>query len=60
VPGNQDAHWNKKVQIRLLERCWLVRLHARSIVKVAYELVGNCHVQQVLGLKDYWGNLRYE
>ena len=50
--GNQDPHWNLKAQVRLLKRCWLVLLHAGSIVEVALELVGNCHVQQVIGLKN--------
>jgi hypothetical protein len=46
-----------KVQVRLLERCWLVLLHAASVVKMALELVGNRHVQQVLGLKECWVKL---
>ena len=49
-----------KVQVRLLERCWLVLLHAGSIVEVALNLVGNRHVQQVLELKEYWGKLDFE
>jgi len=48
-----------KVQVRLLERCWSVLRHAGSIVEVPYELVGKRHVQQVLGLKEYWGKLWY-
>ena len=48
-----------KVQVRLLERCWLVPLHAGSIVVVAVELVRYRHVQQILGLKEYWGKLCY-
>jgi len=48
-----------KVQGHLLERCWLVLLRAGSIVEVTLELVGNCQVQQVLGLKEYWGKLWY-
>jgi hypothetical protein len=57
--GNQDPHWNMKVQFRLLERCRFVLVHAGSIVEVAKELVENRHVQQVLGLKEYWGKLWY-
>jgi hypothetical protein len=48
-----------KVQVRFLERCWLVPLHAGSIVEVAVELARNRHVQQILGLKEYWGKLWY-
>jgi len=59
MPGNQDLHWNVKVQVHLLERCWLILLHAGSIVEVASELIGSSHVQQVLGLKEYWGKLWY-
>jgi len=57
--GNQEPQWNMKVQVRLLERCWLVPLHARSIVEVAVELVRNRNVRQILGLKEYWGKLWY-
>jgi hypothetical protein len=38
-----------KVQVRLLERYWLVLLHAGSIVEIALKLIGNRHVHQVLG-----------
>jgi len=48
-----------KVQIRLLEKCWSVLRRAGSTVEVAYELVGNCYIGQVLGLKEYWGKLWY-
>jgi len=47
------------VQVHLLERCWLVLFHAGFNVEVAWELVGNHHVQQVIGLEEYWGKLWY-
>jgi len=47
------------VQFRLLEKCWLVHLHAGPIVEVTLELVGNRHVQQDLELTEYWGKLWY-
>jgi hypothetical protein len=38
----------------------LVLLYAVLIVDVAWELVGNRHVQQALGLKEYWGKLDFQ
>jgi hypothetical protein len=37
----------------------LVPLHAGCIVEVVVELVRNRHVQQILGLKEYWDKLWY-
>jgi len=42
-----------------MERCWLVLLYAGSIIEMALELVRNRHIQQVLGLTEYWGKQWY-